>query len=313
MNRILVFYTISVILLAYLARASVEVMGNFETNPSLYSLFLLNKIQSHFHNPSLAKILLKLALGTSSKLHYTYQKTFNTLHLWSVLSFNSLHYFLITNLLQKIKKRLKNKYHLFILSSLAFLTPSLNILRLFFDRCLITLKIKNRFIVNHKFYWGFLFVSILGFFSKEIYSLTLGFIFVGTYSIIKHEEKFDQLFYIILSNLLVCLFLNQSFSLTTLALNILFFFLFKKIYPAIFLFFLLSLFFRLSWIEKSISLMYQGLHFLSLFSNWDATPNVLLIILGLLWSKYKRNYLFFFMAIVLNSNTAFAPAIYYSR
>jgi hypothetical protein len=215
------------------------------------------------------------------------------LFLWSLFSLNFFHIGIWIKLIAQIFNPNIKKINIF------------NILNIFVKK--ITLSQFRFYILLFLYSW---MVALLQGYLSAVFTI----VFIGSYYHIQDETRLDKLILMIVSYLLICIYLEKNFSFIGFMLSGLFIFYFEKIYPCL----LFSIFISLVtqkklWINFLFKSLFSGLHSLSILTNLDSLHSTVLLSFTLFLIYLTKKYWLIIFVIILHSEPAFTPTIFYSK
>lgn len=310
MNRILIYYTICCLLLGRLYYLELHKVNFSETPPSIIYRWLETRIENNFQQKSKGVMLYKLVTGGGPSLHYTIKKPFEDLYLYSLISFNGLHlYLMLTMLRLNRQKRIRNALTLMAFSSAhspSILKSFLMQLKFFFPR------LKN-FRSIHLFYGIQLIIGIFAYLNQQDFSFIFCFIFGGFYFFMRTFSKSKQLWHLAIIQLLISIALNKSFSILGLLISIIIVYLFTKLYMFLFLLLIVSLTGHYLWVNTLVSFSFTLLKNVALISSSFKIQSCLFLLLTMFGTKLTKAKWPWLIYALLSSGIAFTPIIHYSK
>jgi hypothetical protein len=306
MNRILIYYTVSAILLCWLSYLEHNKTSISSTSNSAFYQWIEPKLESNFDQKSKGVLLLKLVTGHGPTLHHTVKKPFEDLYLYSLITFNGLHLFLILEVFNLNKKK-KFKKLVTAFALFASFSPTI------FKKNLYYLNFLKKINSLYLFYFSQLIIGILSYLFQKEFSFIFCFIFTGFYFFMRSIPRSQQIWNLTIIQLMIALALNKSFSIFGLFFSIILIRIFIKFYAGFFVIFFISLLGKFKWINFLINFNFSIITKLAVFSNSFKIEACLFLLLTMLICQITKSKWPWIIFAIFNAGIAFTPVIHYSR
>lgn len=306
MYRILIYYTVSATLLcwlSYLEHKNSTVPP--KTNSTFYQ-WIEPKLECNFDQKSKGILLLKLVTGHGPTLHYTVKRPFEDLYLYSLITFNGLHFYLMLEIFNLNKKK---KFKKLITTLALFISFSPTI----FKKVLIHFNFIKKVNSLYVFYILQTIIGIFSYLFQKEFSFIFCFVFSGYYFFMRSSPRLIQIWHLIIIQLLIALALNKSFSIIGLLISIILIRIYIKFYAGIFALLFISMLGKFKWINFLINTSFNLLCKLALFSNSFKLDACFFLLCTMLVCRFTKNKWPLIIWAFLNAGIAFTPTIHYSR
>ena len=305
MNRILIFYTSTILLLAWLSHINDSNIYSENQQSSAFYQLIEPIIERNYTQKSKGIFVLKLVTGIGPALHHSIKQPIADLYLYSLITFNALHFWLIINLF-KLKKFKKLKLIIglsafcFTLKPIFFKSHLYNILKIYLK-------------TNYIFYFTQIFFGLMAIICKIEFSYIFSAIFSNLFFSTRTLSRKKQIWHLIITQILISIALNKSISIIGIFISIIIIYLYIKFYPILFIIWIIGLVGKFSIVNLIIDNSLLLLKALSLFSNsFKYNSGFILLLIFIITSRFRTWWTILLISI-FKINFAFTPIIHYSK
>jgi hypothetical protein len=234
-----------------------------------------------------------MIFGIKNKILKPMANDIEHLFLWSLFSLNFFHIGIWIKLLAQ------------------FINPKIKKVKIF---NLLDYFVKKITLSKYRFYLLLFTYSYLVALLQGYLSAVFTIIFIGTYYHIQDETRLDKLILMIVSYLLICIYLEKNFSFIGFIISGAILFYFEKIYSFLLFSMLVSLVTQKKlWINFLFKSLFSSLHLLSILTYLDSIHATVILCFTLFLIYLTKKYWLIVIVIILHSEPAFTPTIFFSK
>jgi len=271
-----------------------------------------------FENPRHARVLWAFLTGEKDGLSPKLKKQFDLLELGFLFSPSGLHlssFFLLLFIWTKKFAGKKTASRLKLLITIGcFCLPSLSIKRIVILRLLIFLKIKlkKKWRIEHLFFVTFSISFLLGHYFQSPGGFIMSFLFMGTFISLSSFSRWQVMFGLFVSHLLISFFSGSMVSLPALFLDLPLLFFFSALMSVSGIYLLTFQWIKFNWIEKPISLFLFLIKKSAALTIGTHVSASLFLILAMWIYFLKKDKKLLVICFLLHTNLANSPSFFVS-